>query len=257
MTFIEKIQKRVETIKSHLCIGLDIDLDRIPEEFKAKANPLLAFNKHIINKTKRFTAAYKPNIAFYEQYGLKGMKVLKKTIEYIPDEIAVILDAKRGDIGNTAKAYAKAAFEDLGADAITLAPYMGKDSISPFLEYKDKFAYILCLTSNPGSQDFQKPQLYKKVATKVNEWNKEYKNCGLVVGATNDQEISEIRELAPELNFLIPGVGAQGGDLEATVKSAKSSAGEHFLINSSRGIIYADNPTEAAKNLKKEILAAL
>jgi len=257
MNYLKKLNNAAEKKNSYVCVGLDIDLNKIPDKFKTEADPIFTFNKYIIDETEGFTAAYKPNAAFYEQYGLKGIEALAKTIEYIPDDIGVILDAKRGDIGNTAKAYAKSAFEDLGADAITLAPYMGKDSISPFLEYKDKFAYILCLTSNPGSQDFQKPELYKKVAKTIEKWDKEYNNCGLVVGATNSQEIKEIRELTPELPFLIPGIGAQGGDLENTVRSAVTKDQKGILINSSRGIIYADDPKNEAKTLQQAIISAL
>jgi orotidine-5'-phosphate decarboxylase len=256
MKFLDKIQQNFQNKKSLVCVGLDIDLGKIPEKFRKADNPILAFNKYIIDQTKEFTACYKPNLAFYEMYGLKGLQALAETIKYIPKDIPVIADAKRGDIGNTSQAYAKAIFEDLGADAVTLAPYMGTDSVSPFLEFKDKFSFILCLTSNPGSKDFQKPELYKKVAAKIAEWNKIYQNCGAVVGATNDQEIKTIREILTQEWFLIPGIGAQGGDLEKTVRSARTAQGG-FLINSSRGIIYAPDPAAEVKKLRDELYAVI
>lgn len=257
MSYLEKLAERTQQQKTFVCVGLDVDLDKLPVQFKNDSDPVFAFNKYIIDQTKDFTAAYKPNMAFYEMYGIKGLQSLYKTIAYIPKNIPVILDAKRGDIGNTSKAYAKAAFEDFQADAITLSPYMGVDSVSPFLEYADKFAYILCLTSNKGSADLQKPDLYKKVAGKINDWNTQYKNCGAVVGATNDTEIAELRAIMATAQFLIPGVGAQGGDLDKTVRRAATANKAGFLINSSRGIIYAENPAAEAEKLQKEINAVL
>jgi orotidine 5'-phosphate decarboxylase subfamily 2 len=255
--FIEKINLNIINKHSYVCVGLDIDLEKIPDKFKKSNDPIFEFNKYIIDLTKDYTAAYKPNMAFYEMYGLAGLKALYETIRYIPKEIPVILDAKRGDIGNTSKAYAKAIFEDFKADAVTLAPYMGTDSVTPFLEYKEKFSYILCLTSNKGSLDFQKPDLYKKVAVKINDWNSTYHNCGAVVGATNTAEITEVRSLMPTIPFLIPGIGAQGGDLENTVKNAIDKNKQGILINSSRGIIYAEDPAQAAADLQKAIQDAL
>jgi orotidine-5'-phosphate decarboxylase len=255
MNFLEKIENNFHNKKTLLCVGLDVDFGKIPEKFKKDQNPILSFNKYIIDQTKDFTACYKPNLAFYEMYGIKGLQALAETVKYIPKDIPVIADAKRGDIGNTSQAYAKAIFDDLGADAVTLAPYMGSDSVGPFLEYKDKFSFILCLTSNKGSADFQKPDLYKKVAKQIQAWNDQHHNCGAVVGATHDTEIKEIRALAPTTWFLIPGVGAQGGEVVSTVRSAKTSSGG-FLINSSRGIIYADNPAAEAEKLRAEIHAA-
>lgn len=257
MSYLEKLSVRTNTKKTFVCVGLDVDLEKLPAQFKNDSDPLFAFNKYIIDQTKDHTAAYKPNMAFYEMYGIKGLQSLYKTIAYIPQDIPVILDAKRGDIGNTSKAYAKAAFEDFKADAITLSPYMGIDSVSPFLEYAERFAYILCLTSNQGSADFQKPELYKQVAGKINTWNTQYKNCGAVVGATNDTEIAELRAIMPTAQFLIPGVGAQGGDLEKTVRHAATASQNGFLINSSRGIIYAANPAAEAEKLQQEINAVL
>jgi len=251
--FLTKINARFQENKSLVCVGLDPDLKKIPDKFKKFNDPVLEFNKYIINQTKDFTAAYKPNMAFYEALGLDGLKTLAETIKYVPQDIAVILDGKRGDIGNTSDAYAKMIFHVLNADATTVAPYMGTDSIEPFLKYSDRFTYVLCLTSNPGAADFEKPDLYKKVAHKINGWHSTYQNCGAVVGATNQEEIKELRKIMPNVNFLIPGIGAQGGDLENTVKSAYVKDNGGFLINSSRNIIYADNPAAEAEKLYKSI----
>ncbi len=259
-SFKEKFNALKE--KTNLCVGLDPDLAKLPAHLSKEPAAILEFNKAIIDATAEYTCAYKPNIAFYEQYGLAGLEVLQKTINYVPNTIPIILDAKRGDIGNTAKAYAKAAFEDMQADAITLAPYMGRDSITPFLEYQEKYAFVLCLTSNAGSVDFQKPELYLKVANKIVNWNQEFGNCGLVAGATQGDELKKIRALSDDTIFLIPGIGAQGGDLETTLNYVKGSQ-NNFLINSSRAIIYADNGTNfakqagiEAKKLQESILAA-
>lgn len=246
-----KILTRFSNKKTRLCVGLDPDLTKIPARFLKAENPILEFNKFIIDQTKEFAAAYKPNMAFYEAAGFKGIGALFESIRYIPPDIAVILDAKRGDIGNTSQAYAKMIFENMNADATTVAPYMGTDSIEPFLKYKNNYTFVLCLTSNPGAADFEKPELYKKVAGKITEWNKPYGNCGAVVGATNNTELTELREIMPDVNFLIPGIGAQGGDLENTIKSIKKSGS--FLINSSRNIIYAENPEAEASALHEAI----
>lgn len=251
--FLDKIQRRIAEQKTFVCVGLDIDISKIPLHYQKSTNPLLEFNKYIIDATKDYTACYKPNLAFYEMYGLSGLQALVDTLHYIPDNIPVILDAKRGDIGNTAQAYARAIFEEFGAAAVTLAPYMGEDSIVPFLEYKENYSFILCLTSNKGAQDFQKPELYKKVAQKIQDWQERYGNCGAVAGATQAQEISEIRKIIPEAFLLIPGIGAQGGDLENTVRAAKNKNNSGFIINSSRGIIYAADPAQEAQKLQTEI----
>jgi len=244
-SFKEKFNQRKKI--SNVCVGLDPDITKFPKVIKGEiGDKILTFNKAIINATKDYVAAYKPNAAFYEQYGLKGIETLQKTIDYIPDDICVILDAKRGDIGNTATAYAKAAFEDMKADAITLSPYMGTDSITPFLEYQDKYAFILALTSNTGANDFQKPDLYLKVSNKIKEWDDQYKNCGLVAGATQGAELKQLRELSDSPIFLVPGIGAQGGDLGKTINFVKGD-NNNFLINSSRGIIYASAEDDFAK----------
>lgn len=247
MNFKEKLNKIVKKNNSLLCIGLDIDKEKIPKHlFKTSKNPLLKFNKSIIDVTKDLVCAYKLNMAFYEVFGKFGFEILKKTISYIPKDVIVILDGKRNDIGNTAKMYAKSLFEILNADAVTVNPYLGKDSVMPFLEYKDKCSFILCRTSNPSAVDFQnlmvsKTPFYELVARKIKEWNN-FANCGAVVGATYPNELKVIRKiLGEEIPILIPGIGAQGGDVEKTVKFGTNKNGEMALINSSRAILYASN----------------
>lgn len=257
MKFIEQLANATKINNSLLCLGLDLDLSKIPQAILKQKDPILNFNRQIIDATKDLVCAYKPNMAFYEMYGLEGLAALIATIEYIKStKIPVILDAKRGDIGNSSAAYAKSVFEVFKADAVTVNPYMGHDSLEPFIDYKDKGVFVLCLTSNQGSEDFetqdQDKPLYKSVLAKVKEWDKNL-NCGLVVGATKSEQLKEIREMAPDMPLLIPGVGAQGGDLEAAVKYGVDKAGNKAIINSSRGIIYADNPREAAKSLRDQI----
>ena len=264
MKFVDKLDKAAEKNGSLLCIGLDIDLSRIPESLLNKEDPIFTFNKEIIDSTCDLVCAYKPNIAFYEMYGIYGMQALIKTIEYIQEkDIPVILDAKRGDVGHTAAAYAKAIFTVYNADATTVNPYLGHDSVEPFIEYREKGIFVLCLTSNIGFRDFQaageKEPLYITVARHVKEWN-HYGNCGLVVGATNPKELKGIREIAGEMPILIPGVGAQGGDLGMSVKLGITKAGNRVIINASRSIIYASKGDEfagsaknAARKLKDEI----
>ena len=259
MKFVEKLDKTCQKNNSLLCVGLDIDLNKIPQSILNQEDPIFIFNREIINATKDLVCAYKPNIAFYEKYGLYGMDSLIKTIEFIQiTGVPVILDAKRGDIGNSSAAYAEAVFKVFKADAVTVNPYMGYDSIAPFLEYKNNGVFALCLTSNPGAQDFEGP-VYKKVAQKMKEWNKE-ENCGLVVGATKPEQLKEIREMVIDQPILIPGIGAQGGDLEASVKFGTNQQGLRAVINSSRGIIYASKnddfakaAQQAAQNLRDEI----
>lgn len=248
--------------KSFLCVGLDTDITKIPKHFLDFDDPIFEFNKKIIDATKQFCVAYKPNIAFYESLGTAGWDSLQKTKNYIPKNIFTIADAKRGDIGNTAKMYAKAFFETYNFDSITVAPYMGEDSITPFLEYQNKWTILLALTSNKGGQDFQlfgnqKP-LFHEVILKANQWGSE-QNLMFVVGATRGELIAEARKLAPKNFFLVPGVGAQGGSLEDVVKYGKiQDIG--LLVNSSREIIYAGNGldfdqqvAEAAQKLQKKM----
>lgn len=262
MNFTEKLDAAVKKNNSLLCIGLDIDMKKIPSSLLNKGDPIFDFNKAIIDATKDLVCAYKPNIAFYEMYGIYGLQALIKTIEYIGGEIPVILDSKRGDIGNTAAAYAKSTFEIYKADAVTLNPYMGFDSVEPFLSYKDKGLFILCLTSNQSAKDFQTdgPEpLYKQVAKKVKIWNN-WGNCGLVVGATKAEELKEIRGVVGDMPILIPGIGAQGGELSQSVRFGVNKKGERAIINSSRGIIFASSGEDfagsakvAARKLKEEI----
>ncbi|AGA78061.1 orotidine-5'-phosphate decarboxylase [Echinicola vietnamensis] len=235
----------IQQKSSFLCVGLDTDLAKIPSHLLKEQDPIFAFNREIIDKTADFAVAYKPNIAFYEALGPKGWESLQKTLDYIPKDIFTIADAKRGDIGNTSKLYAKAFFEQMDFDSITVAPYMGQDSVSPFLEFEDKWVILLALTSNGGSSDFQvleteggKP-LFQQVLEKSQRWGSD-DNLMYVVGATNGAKIAEVRKYAPDHFFLVPGVGAQGGSLEEVAKyGMNSNCG--LLVNSSRGIIYASD----------------
>jgi orotidine-5'-phosphate decarboxylase len=248
--FLDKLARAQTKNESLVCVGLDSDFDRLPEHLHELEDPVFEFNKAIIDATKTHCCAYKPNLAFYEALGPRGMETLKRTIMYMPSDIPVILDAKRGDIGNTAKKYAEAIFDDLEGDAVTLSPYMGYDSIEPFLEYDTGFVFVLAVTSNEGAKDFQyldcggKP-LYMHVVEKVASWNKDG-NLGLVVGASQSEQIKEIRLKAPQLPFLIPGVGAQGGDLSKAVEYGTMNGGI-VVINISRGIIFASNGPDFAK----------
>src|SRR5665213_196596 len=234
-----------------LCVGLDGDREKIPESAQRESirEALFAFNRTIVESTHDIVGAYKPNTAFYEAYGAEGWAALKDTISYInqfaPD-VPVILDAKRADIGNTNKGYAIAAFDDLGADAITVHPYVGAEALAPFLERADKGVIVLCRTSNPGSGEFQDlitegEPLYVKVARNVAEiWNAN-NNCSLVVGATYPDELKRIRSIVPDLPILIPGIGAQGGDIGQSVKLAKDSRGKGFIVSTSRAVIFASD----------------
>ena len=259
MNFNEKLENIVIKNNSLLCVGLDIDKEKIPETFfKTSNNPYLDFNKMIIDDTKDLVCAYKLNMAFYEVLGIDGFKILTKTIDYIPKDTVIIIDGKRNDIGNTAKKYAKSLFDTLNSDAVTINPYLGIDGVKPFLEYNDKCSFILCRTSNSSARDFQDIKsnnipLYQTVATKIKSWNS-YGNCGAVVGATYPGELKIIRDiLGEDIPILIPGIGAQGGDVEKTVKYGTNKKGKMAIINSSRSVIYAENPRDAAKSLNGEI----
>lgn len=244
--------------QSFLCVGLDTDMQKIPKFLLKEEDPVFEFNKRIIDATKDFCVAYKPNIAFYESMGVKGWESLQKTIDYIPKDIFTIADAKRGDIGNTSEMYAKTFFETYSFDALTINPYMGRDSVTPFLKFKEKWAIILALTSNIGSADFQhhtdnNVQLYESVIKKSFDWGNE-ENIMFVTGATHPKELKEIRVLAPNSFFLVPGVGAQGGDLHAVVMNAiNDDVG--LLINSSRGIIYASDGEDFAERAREKAKA--
>ncbi|NNF21372.1 MAG: orotidine-5'-phosphate decarboxylase [Saprospiraceae bacterium] len=241
----EFLHEQILEKQSFLCVGLDTDPARIPSHLLATEDPLFEFNKVIIDSTSDLAVAYKPNIAFYEALGPVGMKSLKKTIDYIPDNIMVIADAKRGDIGNTSKLYAKSFFEYYKADAITVAPYMGSDSVQPFLAYEGKWVIILGLTSNKGSQDFQHlklengKDLYEQILKTCSAYGTE-DQIMFVVGATQASYFSDIRKIIPDHFLLVPGVGAQGGSLEDVCKYGMN-AKVGLLVNSSRGIIYAGN----------------
>ena len=219
--------------KSYLCVGLDTDLDKIPKHLLAAEDPIFEFNKAIIDATRDLCVAYKPNLAFYEAQGLKGWAALEKTIQYIGNEHFTIADAKRGDIGNTSKMYAKAFFENMNFDSVTVAPYMGEDSVKPFMEFDGKWVILLALTSNIGSQDFQfNHDLFKQVLTTAQRWGTP-DNLMFVIGATHPERFLEIRRLAPNNFFLVPGIGAQGGDLN---RVSEYGMNDHcgLLINSSR-----------------------
>lgn len=260
---IEIIRKR----KSFLCVGLDTDLKKLPACLASDHDAMFTFNKNIIDATAPYCAAYKPNAAFYEAAGVVGESTLKRTVEYLkenyPDHF-VLLDAKRGDIGNTARMYARAAFEELGADAVTVAPYMGSDSVTPFLEYKDKFVVLLALTSNAGSADFQMTEdangerLFEKVLRTSLDWGNP-ENLMYVVGATRGSLIGDVRKIVPDSFLLVPGVGAQGGSLEEVCKYGMTDDCG-LLVNSSRGIIYADsteNYAQVAGEKAKELAAQM
>jgi len=250
MNFIEKLTNATRRNKSLLCVGLDPDPERIPDRVG-----VFEFNKAIIDATADLVCAYKLNLAFYEALDDVGIDALKQTIRYIPDDIPVIGDAKRGDIGNTAKAYAKAIFSILNFDAATVNPYLGFDSIEPFIQYTDKGVFILCRTSNAGALDFQSLRceaesgyrpLFEIVALKASQWNT-HGNIGLVVGATYPEELRLIRNNHPDMLLLIPGIGAQGGELSSAVRYGVDSKGEKAIINSSRQIIYASPEKDFAQ----------
>lgn len=253
---IEQIRQK----KSFLCIGLDVDLTKIPAHLLETEDPIFEFNKAIIDATHDLAVSYKPNTAFYEAYGIRGWQSLQKTIEYINEnypEIFTIADAKRGDIGNTSTMYAKAFLEDLNFDSVTVAPYMGKDSVEPFLAFENKHTILLALTSNQGAFDFQTltvdgMPLYKHVLETSKNW-KNSENLMYVVGATKAEYFTEIRKIVPDNFLLVPGVGAQGGSLSEVCKyGMNDSIG--LLINSSRGIIYASNGTDFAEKAREEAL---
>jgi orotidine 5'-phosphate decarboxylase subfamily 2 len=255
MTFQEKLDKIVKKNKSLVCVGLDSDVGKIPQGGQ------YLFNKTIIGATHDLVCSYKLNTAFYESIGYEGIKALKDTCNYLKKkypEIPVIIDAKRADIGNTNKGYVQFIFTYLGADAVTIHPYLGEEAIRPFLECKNKGIIILCRTSNPGAGEFQdlkaeNTPLYKIVAKNVaDKWNKN-KNCMLVVGATYPSELKEVRKIVGDMVLLVPGIGAQGGDLEATLKAGLNSKKQGLIINSSRGIIFAENPRQEAEKLRNDI----
>ncbi len=243
----EQIKKK----QSYLCVGLDTDSKKIPQHLLKTADPIFEFNKQIIDATIDSAVAYKPNIAFYEAEGSRGWDSLQKTIEYLPKDVFTIADAKRGDIGNTSNLYARAFFDNMNFDSVTVAPYMGEDSVKPFLEFKDKWVILLALTSNIGSSDFQREKLasgeylFEKVLRKSSEWGNA-EELMYVVGATQTDMLEQIRQIIPQHFLLVPGVGAQGGSLK-DVSKAGMNATCGLLVNSSRGIIYASKDNDFAQ----------
>ena len=267
---LETLKREIFAKKSFLCVGLDVDLSKIPPFLLKEEDPIFAFNKAIIDATHPYTIAYKPNIAFYEAYGEKGWQSLRKTINYLNEQhphIFTIADAKRGDIGNTATMYAKAFFEDLKFDSVTVAPYMGQDSVEPFLAFENKVTILLALTSNKGAFDFQtltteKSSLYEQVLIRSQKWHNA-QNLMYVVGATKAEYLADIRRIVPDAFLLVPGVGAQGGDLKEVCQyGLNDSVG--LIINASRAVIYAsqgedfaEKAGEVAQNLQKEMATIL
>ena len=241
MRAIQKLNSANSTGK-FICVGLDTDSKKLPFHLSSVKNPVVEFNRRIIEATKESAAAYKLNLAFYESEGIDGLKNLEETLSFIPKEVLIIADGKRGDIGNTSNLYARSIYEHFNFDSATLNPYMGFDSLEPFLSFKDKLNFILSLTSNPGSSDFQKQKiengkfLFQSVIEKVNDWNNNL-NCGIVFGGTNLNELKENLDLIENLPLLIPGVGAQGGSLKDVAKILFANEKKSFLINVSRGII--------------------
>jgi len=242
--------------ESFLCVGLDADLEKIPDHLLELDDPIFEFNKQIIDATKDYCVAYKPNLAFYESLGVKGWESLQKTMEYIPSDIFTIADAKRGDIGNTSKMYAKTFFEYFNFDSVTVAPYMGNDSVSPFLEFSNRWVILLAATSNVGGLDFQYKKIeggkrvFEEVLEKSLEWGNE-ENLMYVVGATRAEMLSDVRAIVPDAFLLVPGVGAQGGSLEEVVKYGMNNTCG-LLVNSSRGIIYAGSGNDFASAAGKK-----
>jgi orotidine-5'-phosphate decarboxylase len=261
---IEKYNKRAKEINSLLCVGLDADFDKLPEQYKnlGGSEAQFEFNKYIIDATHLYASAFKPNVAFYEARGIDGMEALKKTIGYINEkhpDIFTILDAKRADIGNTNNGYVTSIFNWLGFDAVTVNPYLGSEAINPFLDRTDKCSIILAKTSNPGAGEFQdcvlenKEIFWQYIVKKIsNEWN-ENNNLMIVMGATVPDDIAIARRITGEMTFLVPGIGAQGGDLKNTVEKGINSEDLGLIINSSRGIIFSEDPGKEAKTLRDEI----
>ena len=253
-SFVQRLNRACEAHRSLVCVGLDPDPARMPIE------DVLDFNKAIVDATHDLVCAYKPNLAFYEALGLSGLEALRDTIEHIrqhaPD-VMLIADAKRGDIGNTSRAYARSLFEVWGFDAATVNPYLGSDSVEPFLAYENKGVFLLCRTSNPGAADLQDlpivddgEPLYMHVARKAREWNTHGNAC-LVVGATYPEELKRVREMCPDMPILLPGVGAQAGDLAAAVRNGVDSEGRLAIVNSSRGILYASKGPDFAEAARR------
>lgn len=266
-----QLEEQIRAKKSFLCIGLDSDIDKLPPHLLERNDPVFEFNKQIVDATYQFTVAYKPNLAFYENRGTDGWRSLEKTVEYIRSvdkNIFIIADAKRGDIGNTSRQYAKAFFETMDFDAVTVAPYMGEDSVSPFLSYPDKWIIVLALTSNKGADDFQfftdpnGKKLYQQVLSASSQWGSK-ENMMYVAGATRAEMLADIRKIIPDHFILVPGVGAQGGSLQEVIKYGMNK-NVGLLVNSSRGIIFASKESdfaavarEKAIEIQKEMAALM
>ena len=254
-TFRERLAVAIERHDSLVCVGLDPVPERLPQGISRDADGIVEFNRRLIEATADLACCFKPNFPFYGALGARGVEALQQTIDAVPDEVPVLLDCKMGDIGSTAERWAHMAFAELGADAVVINPYMGSDAVAPFLECGDKGIFVLCHTSNPGAADFERlpvegSPLYEHVALKALEWNRAHGNCGLVVGATQAGSMARLRQLAPHLPFLVPGVGSQGGDLEGAVSDGLCADGSGVLINASRSIIFASDGadfTEAAR----------
>ena len=259
--FFDRLAERATKLNSLVCVGLDPVSEKIPDIIKSEPDPIAVFCREIIEATEDIAVAYKINLAFFEALGYTGWETMWKVREEIPSDALVIADAKRSDIGNTAAAYAKGIFEQMEFDAVTLNPLMGRDSVEPFLSHSERGCFILCLTSNPGAADFELPNnLFERIAATVVEWNWIYGNAGLVVGATYPENVELIREIAGDLWFLVPGVGAQGGDLKKVLEKGLREDKLGLIINSSRGIIYASSESDfagaaykAAEDLKNKI----
>ncbi len=261
---IEKYNKRARKINSLLCVGLDADYNKLSDKYKSLkgSEAQFQFNKYIIDATYQFASSFKPNVAFYEARGTEGMEALKKTMDYIHEnypDIFTILDAKRADIGNTNNGYVASIFDWLGFDAMTINPYLGSEALKPFLERKDKISIILAKTSNEGAGELQdcvlenKEVFWQYLAKKISkEWNKN-NNLMIVMGGTNPEDIAKAREITGDMTFLVPGIGAQGGEVKNIIAKGKNSEGLGLIINSSRGIIFSEDPAEEAKKLRDEI----
>lgn len=257
MRFFEKLNDVLEH-KGCVCVGLDTDPRKIPHTLRLEKDPVLSFNRKIIEATADLVCAYKLNFAFYEAAGARGWELLKKTVDGIPGGIITIADAKRGDIGNTARMYADAIFKELGFDCATVNAYMGLDAVEPFIESPEHGTFVLCLTSNPTAADFQTRisegiPLYEAVARKVLDWNKQ-NNCGVVIGASRIAEMKRIRELSGDLPFLVPGVGAQGGSLEDVLMAARVFDRANVLVNASRSVLYSSEGEDFADAARREVL---
>jgi orotidine-5'-phosphate decarboxylase len=257
-SFNKRLQEIQQQRNSLVCVGLDVDPAKFPASIRNLENAVIEFNKRIIEATQDLVCAYKPNLAFYEALGERGMFALRETLKIIPGSIITIGDAKRGDIGSTAERYAVSLFDDFGFDAVTVNPYMGSDSVEPFLKNPGKGIFLLALTSNPGSKDFQRLKigampLYEKIVRKAKQWNTA-DNIGLVVGATHPKELKRVRAIVPDMPILLPGIGKQGGDLKSAIRYGCSEDGYGAVINASRSILYASSGDDFAEAARAETL---